>query len=92
MKKRIVFITSISIVLMCSVALYANPDQMKLYKKAYPDVSKPQCIFCHVDKVPKKADDEHDLNPYGLKAQEMSPPPTQETYKAIGRHDEFKAE
>jgi hypothetical protein len=40
----------------------ATMDIQKQYKEAHKD-SKPNCLTCHVDKMPKK--DAHDLNDYG---------------------------
>ncbi len=61
----------------------ADPEQIKVYKKAFPD-SKPKCISCHVDEKPKKEDGKHELNAYGLKVMAIAEKPTEETYKQAG--------
>lgn len=72
----------------------ANVEQVKIYKTAFPQ-SKPQCLFCHIDKLPKKEEGKHQLNAYGLKVKEtLKAPdekPTEETYKALGTVEEFEA-
>ncbi len=70
----------------------ANVDQVKIYKKIFPE-SKPQCIMCHVDKLPKKDDGLHELNAYGKKVKEtkMEEKPTEETYQKVGSAEEFEA-
>lgn len=61
---------------------WATVEQVKLYKEAYPD-TKPKCIDCHVDKLPKK-DAAHDLNEYGKKVAAIKAEPDAETYKQAG--------
>ncbi len=72
----------------------ANVEQIKVYKKVFPE-SKPQCIMCHIDKIPKKEDGKHELNAYGLKVKqtkvEMDAAPNEETYKKVGSAEEFEA-
>lgn len=63
---------------------YANKDELKLYKEAFPGES-PKCISCHKDKLPKKDDGKHDLNAYGESVLKENPKPDVETYKKIGR-------
>jgi hypothetical protein len=69
----------------------ANVDQIKVYKKAFPG-SKPQCLFCHVDKIPKKEVGQHDLNAYGTKVKETAAQITEETFKKVGAFEDFKEE
>ncbi len=69
----------------------ANVEQLKLYKAAYPD-AKPQCIFCHVDKLPKKDEGMHEHNAYGNKVLETDAKPTAETYKKVGTFEDFTAQ
>jgi hypothetical protein len=81
----------------------ANPDQLKAYREVYPEI-KPGCIYCHVDKNPKKENGKHDLNAYGLKAKATFYAEAEKTlkdeireayariFKDLGRHDEFQEE
>jgi hypothetical protein len=66
----------------------ANLDQQKLYKEAFPD-SKPKCVTCHVDAIPKKDDGKHELNPYGKEIIKQAEKPTVDTYKAVGAAETF---
>lgn len=68
----------------------ADVDQIKLYKAAYPD-AKPKCIFCHVDKLPKKDEGMHEPNAYGKKVREAAEI-TAETYKEVGTFEDFEAQ
>lgn len=79
----------ILIFLVSGLPVEADVKQFKAYKEAFPD-SKPKCIMCHVKEKPTKDEGKHDLNTYGLKAQEMSPPPTAETYRALGAYENFE--
>lgn len=69
----------------------ANVDQIKLYKAAYPD-SKPKCIFCHIDKLPKKDEGMHEHNAYGNKILETDAKPTVDTYIKVGTFEDFEAQ
>ena len=79
---KIVFIGIIFVVAVVSKG-WADPEQIKIYKKVFPD-SKPKCASCHVDEKPKKEDGKHDLNVYGLKVKAIDQKPTEETYKKAG--------
>jgi len=70
---------------------YANFPQIKAYKETYPD-AKPKCIDCHVDKMPKKDDGQHELNDYGKAVVKSAGTvkPTADTYKTIGKIEDFK--
>ena len=74
-----------------SVPARADVKQLKVYREVYPD-AKLQCIYCHTVKKPKK--DDHELNAYGAKALEMHKEegPGAETYKALGRSEDFQEE
>lgn len=48
---------------------FANLNQLKVYKEAFPE-TKAQCAVCHVDKLPKKDEGLHDLNEYGQTVKE----------------------
>ena len=68
----------------------ADVEQIKLYKAAFPE-SKPKCIFCHVDKLPKKDEGMHEPSAYGKKIREAAEI-TAETYKEVGTFEEFEAQ
>lgn len=68
----------------------ADVEQVKLYKAAYPD-AKPKCIFCHVDKLPKKDEGLHEPNAYGKKVREAAEI-TAQTYKEVGTFEDFEAQ
>ncbi len=69
----------------------ANVKQTKLYKKVF-QVTKLKCLACHVDKIPKKGDGNHDWNSYGLKIMATDDVVTEETYKKVGSIEDFEAE
>ena len=83
------FSVAIFVLTMVAVSAEADVNQIKLYKKAFPG-AKPKCLFCHVNKIPKKADGEHDLNAYGLKVKSIAAVPTEEAYKEAGSAEDFK--
>src|SRR3989344_2784640 len=68
----------------------ANVEQIKLYKAAYPD-SKPKCIFCHIEKLPKKDEGMHEPSAYGKKVREAAEI-TADTYKQVGTFEDFEAQ
>lgn len=68
----------------------ANVAQVKLYKAAYPD-AKPKCIFCHIDKLPKKDEGMHEPSAYGKKVREAAEI-TVDTYKQAGTYEDFEAQ
>ena len=74
-----------------SVSARADMAQIKAYKETYPD-AKPKCIDCHVDKMPKKDDGQHELNDYGKAVVKSAGTvkPTADTYKTIGKIEDFK--
>lgn len=69
----------------------ANIEQIKEYKKAFPD-EKPKCGHCHVDDKPKKEAGAHDPNEYGKKviAAKQAEKPDAETYKAVGPNPDIE--
>ena len=73
-----------------SVPAEANIKMMKAYKGAFPG-AKPKCLFCHVNKMPKKGDGVHEFNAYGLKVKSIDEIPTEETFKQAGTVEDFKA-
>ncbi len=95
---------SLMLTLVLSSQAFAGVDQLKYYREINPDL-KPSCLYCHIDKTPKKEDGKHDLNPYGTKVHEtfeaqkvegMTKDQIKEAYvkifKELGRHDNFKPE
>jgi hypothetical protein len=71
---------------------FANLEQQKLYKEAFPD-AKPKCVTCHVDAIPKKDEGKHDWNAYGqaIKAKAgEGVKPTVDAYKAVGPAEKFQ--
>ena len=66
---------------------FANLEQVKLYKAAFPDEEKPKCTTCHVDKIPKKEEGKHNWNEYGLKVRKVKEKPDVDTYKTVGKND-----
>ena len=66
---------------------FANLEQVKLYKAAFPDEEKPKCTTCHIDKMPKKDDGKHEWNEYGLKVKKAKEHRDVDTYKAVGKND-----
>ena len=76
---------SITTLFLSGVA-FANLEQVKLYKEAFPDEEKPKCMNCHVDKIPKKEDGKHDWNEYGQKVRKVKEKPDVETYKTAGKN------
>jgi len=92
----------VSAVLICPVMGHASVNMMKVYRELNPDL-KADCTYCHVDKLPKKDDGKHELNPYGAKIKEMVEADKKETeeqrkeqytsiLKQLGRHDAFNAD
>jgi hypothetical protein len=67
----------------------ANIDQVKIYKKSFPE-AKPKCFFCHLDKIPKKDAGMHDMSAYGTKVKETAGEITEETYTKVGAFEDFK--
>jgi len=90
--RAIIFFVLIGIIFW-GVPAQAGLQQIKAYKEAYPD-TKPKCIDCHVDKMPKKDDGAHELNDYGktvVKAAKAAglDKPTVDTYKSVGTIEDF---
>lgn len=79
---------------------HADVDILKVYREVNPDL-KPNCMYCHLDKLPKKDPGTHELNAYGKKMQEMCLVEKKEmtkdelkvfyteVFKKLGRHDSF---
>lgn len=83
---------------------WANVDQLKFYRDENPDL-KPNCMYCHIDKTPKKEKGKNELNPYGKEMKklidlEQTKGLSKDQLKAIysnvfkklGRHDQFKTD
>jgi hypothetical protein len=90
MKKGMILFIGLGLVFLMSAA-QANMKEMKTYKEAFPGASI-KCIDCHVDTMPKKDEGKHEPNDYGkaviAKTQKTSP--TADTYKAVGKIEDFK--
>jgi len=73
-----------------AVGAQASLQQINAYKQAYPD-TKPKCIDCHVDKIPKKDDGAHELNDYGKAVVKSAgtEKPSADTYKAVGTIESY---
>ncbi|MBF0121843.1 MAG: hypothetical protein HQL21_00365 [Candidatus Omnitrophica bacterium] len=87
---------ALSGVLLFSVPARADIKEIKKYKEAFPE-TKPKCIECHVAALPKKDDGQHENNDYGKavlaeaqKEEAKEAEPTVETYKKVGKIEEFK--
>lgn len=105
MTKKILNFAILTILPLIFVSLsFANVDEMKVYREINPDL-KPNCMYCHVDKAPKKDEGKHEFNAYGKKAVEMfmaektegmTKEQIKEAYTKIftelGRHDAFVEE
>jgi len=93
--KRIFLATAF--ILTGALLAWANVNEIKLYKEAFPD-AKPKCINCHVDALPKKDEGKHEANAYGKAIKEQAAKeqaikeakPTVETYKAVGPVEKFQ--
>ena len=88
--KKIIFLI-LSGFILSNVPAFASFSQIKEYKQTYPD-AKPKCVECHVDKMPKKDDGKHELNDYGKAAVKAAGTnkPTADTYKTVGKIEDFK--
>jgi hypothetical protein len=89
--KTVLFVFLVTPLMMHFGSIQAEADvkQIKFYKEAFPG-SKPKCLFCHTDEVPKKAEGKHDLNAYGLKVQETAEEITADTYTEVGTIEDFE--
>ncbi len=65
----------------------ANLKELKAYKEAFPE-AKVKCASCHVATMPKKGAAE--LNAYGKAAVAAQATPTSETFKSVGKAEDFK--
>ena len=96
MKKGMILLIGLGVVLWMTMA-QAGMKDMKIYKEAYPDATT-KCINCHVDAMPKKDDGKHEWNAYGkaviAEAQKAGAKPdispTVDTYKKVGKIEDFK--
>lgn len=85
-------------VLLLPAASFASVDMLKDYREVNPDL-KPNCMYCHVDKLPKKEAGKHEINAYGSKIKELLSAQKEEMtaeekkqahiaiFKQLGRHD-----
>lgn len=80
-KKNFAGLAGFILCLFAASIAFANVEQVKIYKKAYPD-EKPKCVQCHKLEKPKK--DNYELNDYGNKVKELQQKPDVEAYKTAG--------
>ena len=73
--------------LSCAAQAQAGGEEIKAYKKAFPD-ARVKCATCHSVAMPKKGTAE--LNDYGQAAVVVNPQPTAETFKRLGMAEDFK--
>ena len=73
--------------LSCAVQAQASLKEIKAYREAFPG-AKPKCASCHIQAMPKK--DAAGLNAYGQAALAANPKPTAETFKQLGKAEDFK--
>ena len=90
-RKASVFLCATFLSLLTGIPVHANMKQIKFYKEIYPD-AKPKCIQCHMVALPKKEDGQHELNAYGQAVKKAASEPTAETYKQVGKAEDFKAD
>ncbi len=88
--KKAGLISGFVFVTLGNTLVMADVKQVKLYKAAFPG-SQPKCIFCHIDKLPKKDDGMHEPNAYGKKIKEAAEI-TAQTYKEVGTFEDFEAQ
>ena len=69
-----------------AVQSFASMKELKAYKKAFPE-AKAKCATCHTAAMPKENASE--LNAYGEAA--MSATPNAETFKKLGKAEDFKS-
>lgn len=72
-----------------AIPAQADIKEIKKYKEAFPE-SKPKCIECHATEKPKKDDGQHEVNDYGKAVIEKSKETTADTYKEVGKIEDFK--
>lgn len=73
--------------LSCAIQAQAGGEEIKAYKEAFPD-ARLKCTVCHSVAMPKK--DAAGLNDYGQTAIAANPSPTVETFKKLGKSENFK--
>ncbi len=71
------------------VPAQADIKEIKKYKEAFPE-SKPKCVECHLQEKPKKDDGQHEMNDYGKAVLEKAKETTADTYKELGKIEDFK--
>jgi hypothetical protein len=88
MKKGVILFIGLGLVFWTAMA-QASMKEMKVYKEAFPD-AKIKCMDCHVDAMPKKDDGKHELNAYGKALIAETGKATVDTYKKVGKVEDFK--
>jgi hypothetical protein len=74
--------------LSCATQAHANIKEIKAYKEAFPGTTV-KCVICHSVPIPKK--EALGLNAYGQAAVAANPKPTSETFKQLGKAEDFKS-
>ncbi len=87
----LVIVGAVLFILNGIIPAHADLKEIKKYKEAFPE-AKPKCIECHVQEKPKKDDGQHELNEYGNAVKAKAEEITAETYKAVGKIEDFKPE
>jgi hypothetical protein len=72
--------------LACATQAFASMKEIKTYKEAFPD-AQVKCALCHSVAMPKK--DAAALNSYGQAVIAANPQPTSETFKKLGKAENF---
>jgi hypothetical protein len=72
--------------LSCITQAYASTKEIKAYKEAFPG-AQVKCVLCHSVAMPKK--EAAGLNSYGQAVIAANPQPTAETFKQLGKAEDF---
>lgn len=75
------------VMLSCVAQAQAGGEEIKAYKKAFPD-AKVKCATCHSATMPKTG--AAGLNDYGQAVIAANPKPSVETFKQLGQAEDFK--
>lgn len=87
MKMAGAFVGFFGAVCLFSPAAGANLKEIKAYKEAFPGAQL-KCISCHAVERPSK-EGAHGLNGYGQAVLNIDANPTAETFKKVGKAEDF---
>ena len=76
------------VLLSCAPQAHANVKEIKAYKEAFPGTTTVKCLTCHTIAMPKKG--VASLNSYGQAVIAANPKPTSETFKQLGKAEDFR--